>query len=63
MTRYIARLYVDKDEIARETGDDLDQLYNWLLVTAQGKFGNFHGEITDNKTKKVVKRFRKSPPD
>ena len=61
--RYIAKLYIDKDEIDHESGDDLDELYNWMLVKAQGKFGNLSGEITDTKTHKVVKAFRKSPPD
>jgi len=61
--RYTATIYVDKDEVAHESGDDVDELYNWMLLTAQGKFGNLSGEITDNKTHKVIRRFRKAPPD
>lgn len=61
--RYTAKIYVDKDEVAHESGNDIDELYNWMLTKAQGKFGNFNGEIIDNKTQKVVKRFRKAPPD
>jgi hypothetical protein len=61
--KYTATIYFDDNEVYEEKGDDVDELYNWMLIKTQGKFGNFNGEITDNKTKKVVKSFRKSPPD
>jgi hypothetical protein len=61
--RYIATIYFDEDEVAHESGNDVEELYSWMLTKAQGKFGNFSGEIIDNKTGKVVKSFRKSPPD
>ncbi len=61
--RYTAKIYVDKGEVAHESGDDIDELYNWMLIKAQGKFGNLNGEIIDNKSGKVVRSFRKSPPD
>ena len=61
--KYTAKIYFDQDEVAHESGNDIDELYNWMLLKAQGKFGNFNGEIIDNKTGKVVKAFRKSPPD
>lgn len=61
--RYTAKIYVDTDEIAQEGGDDVDELYNWMLAKAQGKFGNFNGDIIENKTGKIVKSFRKAPPD
>ncbi len=60
---YTAKIYFDKGEVAHESGNDMDELYNWMLMKTQGAFGNFHGEIVDNKTKKVVKAFRKAPPD
>lgn len=60
---YKATIYVDKGEVAHEEGDDIDVLYRWMLTKTQGKFGNFHGEIIEKKTGKVVKSFRKSPPD
>jgi hypothetical protein len=60
---YTAKIYVDDSEVDHESGDDVDELYNWMLIKAQGKFGNFHGEIVDNKTQKVVRSFRKAPPD
>jgi hypothetical protein len=60
---YIAKIHFDDEEIASESGDDIDSLYNWMLMQTQGKFGNFSGEIIENKTGKMVKAFRKAPPD
>ena len=60
---YTAKIYIDDKEITHESGDDVDELYNWMLLKAQGEFGNIHGEVIDNKNKKVVRSFRKSPPD
>jgi hypothetical protein len=61
--RFTATIYIDQGEVAHKTGEDVDELYNWMLITTEGKFGNLHGEIVDNKTHKVVRSFRKSPPD
>ena len=61
--RYTATIYFDEGEVDHESGDDVDELYNWMLLKTQGEFGNFNGEIIDNKTGKTVKGFRKSPPD
>lgn len=61
--RYTAKLYFDDEEIAHESGDDVDELYTWMLIKSQGKFGNFNGEIIDNKSGKAVRSFRKAPPD
>ena len=61
--KYTATIFCDKAEIAHESGDDVDELYTWMLIKAQGQFGDLHGEIKDNKSNKIVKRFRKSPPD
>lgn len=60
---YTAKIFINNDEIAHESGDDIDALYTWMLLKAEGKFGDFHGQIIDNKTHKVVKQFRKAPPD
>lgn len=61
--KYTAKIYFDDEEVNQQEGDDVDELYTWMLIKSQGKFGNFNGEIIDNKTKKVVRGFRKSPPD
>jgi hypothetical protein len=61
--RYTAKLYFNEKEINHESGDDVDALYTWLLTKAEGKFGNTSGEIIDNKTREVVKTFKKSPSE
>lgn len=60
---YTAKIYFGQNETEQQSGDDADELYNWMLMKTQGAFGNYHGEIIDNKTKKVVRAFRKAPPD
>ncbi|EKD71920.1 MAG: hypothetical protein ACD_46C00063G0003 [uncultured bacterium] len=60
---YTAKIYVDDTEIAHESGDDVEALHTWMLMKTQGQYGNFHGEVIDNKTKKIIRSFRKSPPD
>lgn len=60
---YTAKLYFDDEEIAHESGDDIEELYTWMLVKTQEKFGNYNGEIIDNKTQEVVRQLRKAPPD
>lgn len=60
-THYTATLYCKDEKIATETGDDIDELYTWLLVQVDGKFGDIHGEVCDNNTLKIVRKFRKAP--
>ena len=61
--KYTAKLFSDLQEIEQNSDNDLEKLHNWMLARAQGRFGDISGEITDNNSNKVVKRFRKSPPD
>lgn len=61
--RYTAKIYYDRDNVADKNGDDVDELYTWMLAKTQGEFGSYHGEIIDNKSGKVVKTFRKTPPE
>ena len=63
MGKYLAKIYLEDDEIEDNSGDDIDELYAWMLVRAEGKFGSVHGEIIDSKSNKVVRQFRKTPPD
>lgn len=60
---YTAKMYLDKDEILQNSGDDMDQLYTWMLAQAEDKFGNIRGEVIDNVTQEVVRQFRKVPPE
>ncbi len=61
--QYTAKIYFDEGEVASESGNDVEELHTWMLMKTQGKFGNFNGEIIENKTGNVVKSFRKAPPD
>lgn len=61
--KYTAKIYLEKDEMLHKCGDDLDALYTWMLTLAEGKFGNVHGDIIDNTTQEVVRKFRKAPPE
>lgn len=60
---YTAKIYLGEDEILENSKNDIDELYAWMLGQAEGKFGNIHGEIIDNKTNTIVRKFRKAPPD
>lgn len=60
---YHAKVYIDKRVIAELEGDDLEKLHTWMLATANGKFGNLHGEISEKTSGKIVKTFRKSAND
>lgn len=60
---YTANLYVGESIVSSKEGDDENALYEWLLTKAQGVFGDVRGEVVDNKTSKIVQRFKKSPPD
>lgn len=62
-SKYTAKIYLEKDEIMDNSGDDIDELYTWMICRAEGAFGNVHGQIIDNATQETVKRFRKAPPD
>lgn len=61
--KYTAKIYLEKDEMMHNLGDDIDELYTWMLTLAEGQFGNVHGEIVDNHTQEIVRKFRKAPPD
>ena len=63
MLTYTARLYFDVSEINSSSGNDLDSLFIWLLAQAQGKSGNFNGQVINNKTNSVEKEFRTTPHD
>ena len=61
--RYIAKIYCGKEVIAEQDGDDVDDLYTWMMVKSADKFGNMSGDVIDNKTGKPVRSFRKDPTD
>lgn len=58
-THYGAKIYCGDEEIAHQSGDDLEQLYVWMLAFAEKTSGEIHGEITDNITHQMVRQFKK----
>ncbi|QMT59879.1 hypothetical protein [Legionella sp. PC997] len=59
--QFTANVYCKEARIATQTGDDLDQLYTWMLIQVNGHFDDIRGEIIDNATNKTVRTFRKAP--
>jgi hypothetical protein len=60
---YTAKLFIGKEVVNSQEGNDETALYEWMLAEAQTLLGDVHGEVIDNSTHKVVQRFRKAPPD
>ncbi|PJD91547.1 MAG: hypothetical protein CK426_00390 [Legionella sp.] len=63
MFNYTAKIYFDTCEIKTRSGNQLNELYVWMLAQVQGKFGNLHGQIINNKTHLIEKEFRSCPGD
>lgn len=59
--QFTATVYCKEERIATQTGNDLEQLYIWMLTQVNGSFGAVHGEIIDNRTNKTIRTFCKSP--
>ena len=57
--QYSASVYCNEERIAVHDGDDVDKLYVWMLLQVNDHSGDVHGEILDNQTNEVVRRFRK----
>ena len=56
--RYLAKVYLDEDEIVENTSDTVDQLIDWINKQAESGPGVISGEIIDSKTHHVVKKFK-----
>lgn len=59
--QYIATVYCRDEKMAVQWGNDVDQLYAWMLLQVNGSFGDIRGEIIDNQTNKIIRTFRKAP--
>ncbi|MCE0723285.1 MULTISPECIES: hypothetical protein [Legionella] len=59
--QFTANVYCKEERIATQTGNDIDQLYTWMLIQVNGHFDDIRGEIIDNQTKNTVRTFRKAP--
>ncbi|KTC77085.1 hypothetical protein [Legionella brunensis] len=58
---YTAKIYSDCEEMAQKTGNDIEELYVWMLTYDNGGGCGTHGEIIDNITQEIVRKFKKSP--
>jgi hypothetical protein len=58
--KYTANAYCNEEQIATKEGDDIEELQAWMVMQADGNFGDVHGEIIDNKTHEIVKTFQKT---
>ncbi|AOU90865.1 hypothetical protein LEAN103870_15035 [Legionella anisa] len=58
--QYAAKIYVDDTIIANSSGDNVEQLYVWMLAKVNGSRGNIRGEIIENATQKIVRHFKKA---
>lgn len=58
---YTAKIYSVDEEIAQKSGNDLEELHIWMLTYETGGCCGSHGEIIDNVTQEIVRRFKKSP--
>lgn len=59
--QFTANVYCKEERVATQTGNDIDQLYAWMLIQVNGHFDDIRGEIIDNQTNNTVRRFRKAP--
>ncbi|KTD16772.1 hypothetical protein [Legionella jordanis] len=61
--QYTAKIYYEKEEVSQKSGDDIEELYIWMLTydNGHGSCCRTHGEIIDNQTQTVVRKFKKSP--
>lgn len=60
MFTYTARIYFDDIQIKECSGNNLDSLFIWMLSQQEREFGNYNGQITNNKTHLIEKEFRTS---
>lgn len=60
-SQYIAKIYSTDKELAEKDGNDVEELYVWMLTYDIGHGCGAHGEIIEIETQSVVKTFTKSP--
>lgn len=56
---YTAKVFSGNEQFAERVGNNVDELYIWMLIEVNGNFGDIHGEVVDNATKERIKAFRK----
>ena len=65
MNTYTAKLCCGKKPVETKSGDDAEELFIWMLSLANGPvdIDGIHGEVVENKTNKIVRQFKKAPPE
>ena len=65
MNTYTAKLFCGKKTVETKNGDDAEKLFIWMLGQASGPVDvdGIHGEVIENKTGKIVRQFKKAPPE
>lgn len=59
--QYTATLYSGEEQFAKQIGNNVDELYTWMLIHANGHAGELHGKIIDNQSQEILKTFRTAP--
>jgi hypothetical protein len=57
---YTANIYSAEKLITSKSGDDIEQLYIWMLAQVEGLSGLIKGEIIDETTQEIVRKFKKA---
>lgn len=61
--KFTAKVYINNDEMIESSGDNLEQLTDWVYSQAESTFGEVKAEIIDNKNHKVVKNIEYNTQD
>lgn len=61
--RYTAKILFVDGESLLNSADDIEELIMWMKSQTESSFGQTNGEIIDNQTQKVVKKFEYNPPE
>lgn len=61
--KYTAKLHLEDEGVIENEGDDIDELLMWMHEQAEvsSHNKNINGEVTDNASNNVVKRFQYNP--
>ncbi|MBA2650554.1 MAG: hypothetical protein H0U75_13370 [Legionella sp.] len=57
---YTATIFYEEEILAYKQGDNVEELYLWMLTHAHGHPGSIRGEIMELKSSTVIRKFRKS---
>ncbi|WED43726.1 hypothetical protein [Legionella cardiaca] len=58
MFSYTAKLYIDKKTIEERSGNNLEELYIWMMAKAHNQTSHYRGSIINNSTQKIIRNFQ-----